>query len=127
VSVTPIGIPVLALPGLMITTDQDAHSVFVRMTGVADLRAARQLADFLGGLHRESVRTRIADATVDLRDVEFMSAPCFRGFVAWVGQIEHEPPEKQYKLTFIPNAERHWQRRSLQALAAMAPGLVTVE
>jgi hypothetical protein len=127
VSVTPIGIPVLALPGLMITTDHDARSVFVRMTGVADLRAARQLADFLGGLHREGLRTQIADATIDLRDVEFMSAPCFRSFVAWVGQIEREPSERQYKLAFIPNTDRHWQRRSLQALAAMAPGIVTVE
>jgi hypothetical protein len=127
VSVTPIGIPVLALPGLMITTDQDGRSVFVRMTGVADLRAARPLADFLGGLHRESIRTRIADATIDLRDVEFMSAPCFRSLVTWVGQIEHEPPDRQYKLSFIPSPERHWQRRSLQALAAMAPGLVSVE
>lgn len=124
---TPVGIPVLALPGLMITTDHDAGSVFVRMTGVADLRAARPLAEFLGGLHRESIRTKVADATIDLRDVEFMSAPCFRSLVAWVGQIEHEPAERQYKLSFIPSPDRHWQRRSLQALSAMAPGLVTVE
>lgn len=111
----------------MITTDRDDRSLFVRMTGVADLRAARPLADFLIGLHRDSVRHGVTEATVDLREVEFMSAPCFRGFVAWVGEIQREGADRQYRLAFIRSGERQWQQRTLHALVALAPALVSVE
>lgn len=122
-----LAVPAITLPELMVTTARDGKSVLVRMTGVADMRSTRPVSDYFAALHRECIRSSIRDVTVDVRDLEFMSASCFRSLVRWLGSIGQELEGKRYRVIFQLNAERHWQVRTLEALATFGGEVVAVE
>ena len=64
---------------------------------------------------------------VDVRELEFMNSSCFKSIVSWLTSIMELPPPEQYKVHFLSNPERLWQRRSLHALRSFALMLVTIE
>ena len=47
-------------------------------------------------------------------------------FVRWIAQVD-ERPDDHYRIRFLSDPAAQWQSRSLQALRAFAPNLVTVE
>jgi hypothetical protein len=104
-----------------------SHSLGIRLEGVADFRVKEMLWAWLLGIHREALRLRVPQVTVDLRALEFMNSSCFKGFVNWLASLEDLEEDQRYRITLRSNPELHWQKRSLDALRNFAEDLVTIE
>lgn len=98
----------------------------VRLVGTADLNVRAQLDRFLSAVHEEAQRARSEEVTVDLRALEFMNSSCLKSFVRWISAVQ-ERAAHAYRITFLSSPTMYWQRRSLHALACLAPDLVSVQ
>jgi hypothetical protein len=63
---------------------------------------------------------------VDFRAFDFMNSSCFKAFVTWIGLVQ-ELESGQYKIRFLSDEGKHWQRRSLDALRCFAVDLIQIE
>jgi hypothetical protein len=102
-------------------------SVNVRLVGSAESVAMTPLGQLLGQLHGEALRLAVREVTVDVRELEFMNSSCFKAFVSWLGLLQDLEPTKQYRIRFLSDEHKHWQRRSLGALSCFAVDLVQVD
>jgi hypothetical protein len=99
----------------------------VRLVGSAESVAMAPLGQLLGKLHGEALRLAVREVTVDLRELEFMNSSCFKAFVSWLGALQDVDPSKQYRIRFLSDENKHWQKRSLGALSCFAVDLIQVE
>jgi hypothetical protein len=55
-----------------------------------------------------------------MRELEFMNSSCLKAFVSWIAKLEDvEDPQAQYRIRFLSDATKLWQRRSLGALTCI--------
>jgi hypothetical protein len=47
--------------------------------------------------------------------------------VVWIGRITRLERPAQYRAVFVVDPNRRWQSRTLEAIRAYAPSLVTIE
>jgi len=99
----------------------------LELAGTADARAVEPLGRVLAALHRHAIANKSRTVTIDFRHAEFMNSSCFKAFVMWITAVQDEPPDRQYKMTFLSNPQFHWQRRSLHALACFAADLISLD
>jgi hypothetical protein len=104
----------------------DGGVMAVYLKGTADYSAIDALDMLLIRVHTDSKRLGVTEATVDLRDLEFMNSSCFKSFVTWITDIQELDPKEQYKVRFFSNSKMHWQKRSLHSLRCFAVELITV-
>jgi hypothetical protein len=102
-------------------------AVNVRLVGSAETMAVASLGRLLGKVHGEAMRLAVREVTVDVRDLEFMNSSCFKAFVSWLSALQDLEPNKQYRIRFLSDARKHWQRRSLGALSSFATNLIQVD
>lgn len=102
-------------------------AIVVRFSGTADTVAMPQVHSLLQRLHDEVLRAGAREVTIDLRALEFMNSSCFKAFVSWIGGVQELEEARQYKILFLSDPEKHWQRRSLGALSCFAVDLIRVE
>jgi hypothetical protein len=103
----------------------EAGGLTATFQGCAESDTFDQLAQFVQQIEREATRGSATRVVADLRDLEFATSSCLKIFAGWlVGLAEQETP---YRVEFLANSKHHWQRRSLQALAACAPSVVEVK
>jgi hypothetical protein len=112
--------------GFMLTVEAGSPPV-VRVAGNADLAVLPRLDPFFRQLHAEMCSSGLPEVTVDLRELYFMNSSCLKAFVSWVVSIAKLPSPSAYRVKFWSNPRLHWQQRSLKAIAAFAPNLVTIE
>ncbi len=93
------------------------------LTGNADSAVAPMLEAWLLEVHGSGPYT--PSLTVDLTQLEFMTATCIKAFVKLILVILEA--DQRYPVRFVANAGSAWQRRSLQALACLATDLVHIE
>jgi hypothetical protein len=105
----------------------EGGGVAVHFAGSADSRAMETIGRFLTRLHHESQRLGLPEVTVDFREFDFMNSSCFKAFVSWIGEVQELEPVKQYKIRFLSDENKHWQRRSLDALRCFAIDLIRIE
>jgi hypothetical protein len=101
--------------------------VSVLLRGNADVAALDAVETLLARVHAEASRLGVAEAVVDLKAVELMNSSCFRAFITWIHDVQDLEAGRQYRIRFLSDPGRHWQRRGLHALRAFAVDLVTVE
>ena len=99
----------------------------VRFAGSADSRAMEPIDTLLKGLHDEVQRLSSPEVTVDFREFDFMNSSCFKAFVSWIGRVQDLDEAKQYRIRFLSDEGKHWQRRSLDALRCFAVDLIRIE
>jgi hypothetical protein len=99
----------------------------VRLAGTADAQVTKELNTLLTRVHQEALGGHSTIVVVDLRELEFMNSSCFKCFVAWIARVRGLHPELQYRIRFLSDAKKHWQRRSLAALSCFAIELVQIE
>jgi hypothetical protein len=92
--------------------------------GVADISTKAQLDQFLSSLHEELRKMPSVDVALDILDLEFMNSSCIKALISWISRDVNQPKERQYLITIHTDSSRLWQRRSVQALCMMAPGVV---
>ena len=121
----------LDIPGIKDTEFEasaavDGDALVFRMWGNADLRVNGPLGPFLDSIDHEARAHEVREVVADLRELVFMNSSCLKEFVRWVAHVE-EQPARPYRIRFLSDPSAQWQARSLQALRAFAPGLITIE
>jgi hypothetical protein len=103
------------------------HHLQLRLMGTAEYAARPALIELLKRVHAHAVSQGIREVAIDLRELEFMNSSCFTTFVGWVGQVEALEPARQYHIVFRSDDSKHWQARSLGALACFSTQLIRIE
>jgi hypothetical protein len=103
------------------------RTVAVSLSGTADVPIRNHLDHFLREVHQEAQRCRAEEVTVDVRQLEFMNSSCLKCLVWWVSTVQEQPTEGKYKIVFVSSPSVYWQRRSLDALACLADGIISVQ
>ena len=105
----------------------EGDEILVCLSGSADVAAKPHLEALLGTVEDRARELAVAQVRVDIRQLAFLNSSCFKDFIGWLDRLREAGPGKQYRVTFLSSASRHWQRRSLHALSCFARGLVTIE
>jgi hypothetical protein len=124
---TTIDVPVIQTDELHSEASYAAPAVNVRLIGSAESVAMAPLGHLLGKLHGEALRLEVREVTIDMRELEFMNSSCFKAFVSWLGELQDMDPTRQYRIRFLSDEQKHWQRRSLGALSCFAVDLIQIE
>jgi len=95
------------------------------LTGTAETPAVDVLKTLVRRLQEHAQHTKLSEVVVNLRQLEFMNSACFKTFVTWLGELREAHGGAQYRIHFVSDRNKHWQRRSLGALQCFAPSLVT--
>ncbi len=101
--------------------------MMVHFAGSADSRSAAPIDELLSRLHGEAQRLAVSQVTIDFREFDFMNSSCFKAFVTWIVRAEELDAKQRYGIRFLSDANKHWQRRSLDALRYFAVELVSIE
>lgn len=113
--------------GLLVQTARAGDQLDSRVAGVAELAVRARLAGYLHQLHARAAADGVKQVVMDLGQLEFMNAACFRAFVSWIQELQELPHARQYLICFRSNRDRPWQRRSINALKCFATDLISVE
>ncbi len=100
--------------------------ITMKLEGTADLRVNAPLEDFVQQVRSEAARIKVKEVVVDFRALEFMNSSCFKAFVSWLAQVEDIEPDARYRIRFLSDNSKHWQKRSLVALSCFASDVVEV-
>lgn len=92
--------------------------------GEAETPMREKIRQLLAQLDSEALRLNIQRVFVDFCRLGFMTSTCFKAFVTW---IDHVKDHRRYRVRFASQDGQTWHRRSLSALQAFAPDLVTIE
>jgi hypothetical protein len=112
---------------LVTETHINKTSIDVKLVGTAESSSMVELGNFLHQLHETASSSKLREVVVDLRGLEFMNSSCFKKFVTWMSNLQDTPPESQYNVRFVSDERKHWQSRSLGALACFAVDLIRLE
>jgi hypothetical protein len=108
------------------TADESGFAVAFRGT-ISSPQPSEVLFPFVEAVHAQLIARDATEVSVDFLDLEFCNSSGFKSFIYWVEQIRAMPDEKRYRLRFISNGERKWQRTSLLALSCYGVEHVKIE
>jgi hypothetical protein len=114
-------------PDLQSSTDAERSTITVKLTGSAETPAVSELSSFLDRIHSSALEAKVGEVVIDMRALEFMNSSCFKTLVHWIGVLQEVAADSQYKVRFVHDEKKHWQSRSLGALACFAVDLIRVE
>lgn len=120
-------VPQISTTDLRSVASHGDGSIRICLIGSAESAAKLDLDALLTGVHSEAQRLDLREVVVDMRELEFMNSSCFKAFVSWAGLAEELEQSRQYKIRIVSDRSKHWQRRSLAALACFAADLIRVE
>ncbi|MEZ4262136.1 MAG: hypothetical protein R3B36_23855 [Polyangiaceae bacterium] len=103
-----------------------AEGTTLLVRGSADARSHDALERFLAQVHDQMLSSKEEEIVVDLRDCDFISSSCLKAFVVWLGRIQDGDDGARYKLRFLSDDNKPWQRRSLGTLHCFAVDLVMI-
>jgi hypothetical protein len=124
--VSPFASVAVDKPSFGLSGRQEGDELVVEIRGHADTRHKGELDRFLGVVASEASRLEVKRVRVDVRKVELMNSSCIKGFVNWIGELQDQPPERQYKIQFVADPTTQWQRRTLQAFVVFGGELIEV-
>jgi anti-anti-sigma factor len=101
--------------------------IVVRLSGSADLTTVLKLNEYLEQVHAQALAQKVHSVSVDLRDLDFMNSSCLKAFVQWVAEVQEAATEDRYAIVIHGSDRRAWQKRSLHALATLAPEVVSLK
>jgi hypothetical protein len=101
-------------------------TLVVSFSGNADMAAVAALGVYLKQVHSAALDLVVSSVSFDFSNLYFMNSSCFKAFVTWIDTVGQTQP-LAYGIRFLTNPKLHWQRRSLEALRGLAPGVVQVE
>ncbi len=99
----------------------------LHLHGFAEDPDRAQLGGLLRKVHALALERKAAVVEVDLRELKFLSASCFKELASWLSWVKDAPEEQRYRVRFVSNPFLRWQQPSLSALVAFAPSVVLTE
>ncbi len=121
-----LGIAPLVHSGFQLAPRLEGTDLVVAFSGNGDMSAVESLGRYLKQVHTEAVTLKVGEVKFDFRDLYFMNSSCFKAYVTWIDLVSRAESHA-YKIRFLTNPRLHWQRRSLEALRCLSPGVVRVE
>jgi len=109
------------------TVTSTGTALQVKLEGNADTEVVGELASFLRNVHAKALAGSVLEVDVDMRGLFFMTSSRFKCFLTWISSIEEAGDARRYRVRLKANPNLHWQRRSLDALRAFAPNVVSIE
>lgn len=120
-----IALPPVESKGFSLSMDTSGSRPTVKFNGNGDTEAIAPLNRFLKLLHKSVLEGKVAEVAVDLGQLYFMNSSCLKAFVSWIYQVK--TGGDLYRIRLLMNPRLHWQRRSLERLARLAPKVVTLD
>ena len=119
----------IAEPGSRLTAQaQELPGVIgVRLTGLAEIPERAALGGLLQRLHAAALEREASQVELDVRTLRFMASSCFKELLTFLTRVAELPEAQRYRIRFVADPFVRWQRPSLQALHAFAPGVVATE
>ena len=108
-----------------VAADPQGMRVHFRGT-ISTVNPAAVLNPFVDAVHGELLQAGARVVRVDFTDLEFCNSSGFKSFIYWIQKIQSLPEPKRYRLHFVSNPARKWQRTSLLALSCYDPGAVEI-
>jgi len=108
--------------GLQAESTLQGRAITVRMKGSAENDEAAPLAEYLAKLDHKLRDENLVMAVVDVSGVEFMNSTSLKSFVTWL--VRADDGNGAYRVRFRYTADIFWQRRSIESLHRLAPGVV---
>jgi hypothetical protein len=104
---------------------EEAGRLVLTFTGATELDTRPLLEGFLGQVHDEVCLRGVPEVTVDLSAASFINSACLKALAGWIINATTKA-RARYRIGFVASKAHVWQRRSLAALASIAPDLVSV-
>ncbi len=105
-------------------TEHDGESITVHMRGNWDMKAVTPLDEFTRSLQAQAQQLKVQHVNVHMSEVEFINSSCLKSFARWLGSLSKPGPDG-YSVIF--HTDSPWQRRSLEALRALAADKVSIQ
>jgi hypothetical protein len=105
-------------------TQHDGSSITVHMRGNWDMKAVGPLDQFIRSLQTQAQSLKVGQVIVHMSEVEFINSSSLKSFARWLGSLS-KTGQDHYSVTFCTDSP--WQRRSLEALKALAGDKVTIQ
>jgi len=102
----------------------DSGALVMTISGSAESDAVDELSAFITAAHEQADREQVVRVVTDLRELEFATSSSLKVFATWLLAVAEQPARM---VVFRTNPKHSWQRRSLSALAACAPGQVEIK
>jgi hypothetical protein len=119
-------LPELRCRDLIGSSARDGDELLVKLEGTADSRFTEDLSRFVVAAQETALAAATQRVVIDFRELEFMNSSCFKSFVNWLQTLLELEPERQYRIRFLSDPNKHWQARSLKALSCFAADLVEI-
>jgi hypothetical protein len=110
-------------PDFATRTEHSDSTINVHMRGNWDMRAVTPLDQFTRSLQAQAEKLKVKWVMVHMKEVEFINSSCLKSFARWLGSLGKAADK--YTVTFC--TDLHWQRRSLEALKALAADRVSIQ
>jgi hypothetical protein len=122
-----VEIPTITNGELQADAIYDGGTFALKFVGSADSDSQSSIKEMLARVHEEALRLQVPEVQVDFRRFHFINSACFKEFVEWLGRVQDLANSAQYKIRFLSDEAKTWQRRSLGALHCFAVDLVEIE
>jgi len=116
--------PTLSTPYCRAELGWEGPLPLLRFAGALLGEEAEPLAAFLEKVHARLVELGCREVTLDFRRFELVSPIAFNGFVHWVSLVQAAPTNARYRIRFLADRERTWQRVALYVLQGLGGDIV---
>jgi hypothetical protein len=116
----PLNLPPVSVVGFAAEASHQGDVIQLKLAGRADVRTGPPLHAALVRLHWEALRLGIREVAVDFRGVELMNSACFKSLLTWLDKVQHADSASRYRVRFLSDLRKPWQRRTLAALGYFA-------
>jgi hypothetical protein len=96
------------------------------LRGNADMRVKGAFGQYLKDLDIQIRASGVPSVNVKMVDLYFVSSSCFQAIAAWVLLVASRPVDARYQVRFETHTGQTWQKRSLEAIQRVAPGVAVV-
>jgi hypothetical protein len=127
VGMQPIGLVPLVQDAFSLKPEIREGALVISVSGNGDMAAVEGLSHYLRQVHTVITDLSMTQVEFDFRDLYFLNSSCLKSFVTWIRGMVEGGSSTAFHIRFITNPKLYWQRRSLEALQRLAPGVVRVE
>ncbi len=112
--------------GFTLSFAADGEQVVVLLRGVVDIENPDELIlPALLKLDSELNKNSVPGVSFDIRELEFINSSGIKAFLQMIMKNVSRPDSGQYRISFLHNPEKTFQKKSFTSITFLAPDLVS--
>lgn len=120
------GFTPITTKGFTLSFAADGERVVVLLRGVVDVENPDELIlPVLLKLDSELNENRVPWVSFDIRELEFINSSGIKAFLQMIMKNVSRPGSGQYRISFLHNPEKKFQKKSFTSITFLAPDLVS--